>query len=89
MDYRRSLFLVFAAAVVLGGGSARTVTQSDSARGAPRVTAVRVGRLFDGKSTTVLTNQVILIEDGRITAVGGALTLRDGALYERRDTPSR
>jgi imidazolonepropionase-like amidohydrolase len=40
-----------------------------------QVTAVRAGRLIDPDSGTVLTNQVILIKDGKIQAVGGALSL--------------
>jgi imidazolonepropionase-like amidohydrolase len=40
-----------------------------------QVTAVRAGRLIDPDSGTVLTNQVILIKDGKIQAVGGALAL--------------
>jgi imidazolonepropionase-like amidohydrolase len=40
-----------------------------------QVTAVRAGRLIDPDSGTVLSNQVILIKDGRIQAVGGALAL--------------
>ncbi|MGA6987780.1 MAG: amidohydrolase family protein [Terriglobales bacterium] len=40
-----------------------------------QVTVVRAGRLIDPDSGTVLTNQVILIKDGKIQAVGGALAL--------------
>lgn len=38
----------------------------------PKAVAVRAGRLFDPKSATLLTNQVVLIEGERITAVGPA-----------------
>jgi imidazolonepropionase-like amidohydrolase len=44
-----------------------------------QVTAVRAGRLIDPDSGTVLTNQVILIKDGKIQAVGGALALPENA----------
>jgi imidazolonepropionase-like amidohydrolase len=37
---------------------------------APGVTAVRAGRLFDSEAGRMLTNQVILIDGERITAVG-------------------
>ncbi len=40
-----------------------------------QVTAVRAGRLIDPDSGTVLTNQVILIQDGKIQAVGKELAL--------------
>jgi imidazolonepropionase-like amidohydrolase len=38
-----------------------------------QVTVVRAGRLIDPDSGTVLTNQVIMIKDGKIQAVGSAL----------------
>jgi imidazolonepropionase-like amidohydrolase len=39
---------------------------------APQPTAIRAGRLFDSKSGKVAENQVILVEDDKITAVGPA-----------------
>ena len=39
---------------------------------APRVVAVRAGHLFNSKSGTMLTDQVILISDEKITDVGPA-----------------
>lgn len=42
---------------------------------AAQVTVVRAGRLIDPDSGTVLTNQVIMIKDGRVQAVGAALAL--------------
>jgi len=44
-----------------------------------QVTAVRAGRLVDPEAGTIQTNQVILIENGRITAVGPAVTIPAGA----------
>jgi imidazolonepropionase-like amidohydrolase len=38
----------------------------------PQVIAIRVGRLFDGKSGKVSENQVILVAEEKITAVGPA-----------------
>ena len=38
----------------------------------PRVVAIRAGHLFDSKSGTMLTNQVVLIDGERITDVGAA-----------------
>jgi imidazolonepropionase-like amidohydrolase len=40
-----------------------------------QVTVVRAGRLVDPDSGTVLPNQVIVIKDGKIQAVGGALAI--------------
>ena len=40
-----------------------------------QVTVVRAGRLIDPDSGTVLTNQVIMIKDGKIQAVGPTLAL--------------
>lgn len=44
-----------------------------------RVVAVRAGRLFDARSGTLLTNQVILIRGDRITDVGPNLQIPAGA----------
>ena len=40
-----------------------------------QVTAVKAGRLIDPDSGTVLTNQVIILKDGKIQAVGAALAV--------------
>jgi imidazolonepropionase-like amidohydrolase len=40
-----------------------------------QVTVIKAGRLVDPDSGTVLTNQVIMIKDGKIQAVGPALAL--------------
>jgi len=37
--------------------------------------ALRATRMLDGKSNTIVTNAVILVEDGKITAVGSALAI--------------
>jgi imidazolonepropionase-like amidohydrolase len=46
-----------------------------SSLAAAQVTLVRAGRLVDPDSGTVLTNQMILIKDGKIQAVGRELAL--------------
>jgi len=43
---------------------------------APQVVAVRARRMFDPKSGTNLTNQVVLISGDKITDVGSANTLK-------------
>jgi len=52
-----------------GGAPTRFVTPPTQA------VAVRAGRLFDSRSGTLLTNQVILIRGDRITDVGGAIAI--------------
>ncbi|MFZ0521806.1 MAG: amidohydrolase family protein, partial [Candidatus Acidiferrales bacterium] len=46
---------------------------------AAHVTAIKAGRLLDVDAGTVLTDQVILIRDNRIAAVGKALAIPPGA----------
>ena len=47
---------------------------------APRpVIAIRAGRLVDPDLGTAVPNQVILVQDGKITAVGGNVTIPAGA----------
>jgi hypothetical protein len=50
-----------------------------AAQTAPRRVAIRCGRLIDGKSTTVRSNAVILIEGERIREVGTGLAIPAGA----------
>src|SRR6185436_8834612 len=56
-----------------GGGQ----SQESSPYLAPpaQVLAVRAGRLFDAKTGTMLTSQIVLIKGDRITDVGPALTI--------------
>jgi imidazolonepropionase-like amidohydrolase len=44
-----------------------------------QVTAIKAGRLVDPESGTTLVNQVILLEKGKITAVGGGVAIPRGA----------
>ena len=46
-----------------------------------QMVAVRAGRLIDPDSGTVLTNQVILIKDGKIVAMGGVLPVSADAKW--------
>ncbi len=53
--------------------------QAANAQSAPPTTlAVRAGRMLDVKTGTVVTNPVILIENGRIKALGSGLTIPAG-----------
>ncbi|MSR01205.1 MAG: hypothetical protein EXR94_00480 [Gemmatimonadetes bacterium] len=60
--------LVALALALAGAGSA-----------AAQVTAIKAGRLIDPVTGTVATNQIILIQDGKFTAVGTNLTIPAGA----------
>jgi imidazolonepropionase-like amidohydrolase len=44
-----------------------------------QVTAIRAGRLIDPDAGTVATNQVILVENGRFTAIGPSVAIPQGA----------
>ena len=72
-----ALFVIITLSSVLvhsqGGAPTRFVTPPD------QVIAVRAGRLFDSRSGTVLTNQVILIKGDRITLAGPSLAIPPGA----------
>src|SRR5712692_4436869 len=56
---------------ILGGALAWAQTPQT-----PQIVAVRAGRMFDPKSGTNLTNQVILIRGDRITNVGAAASVQ-------------
>lgn len=76
---RSMIVLSVATAVTVGVGAAPGWAQSAAGGGAQRWTAIRAGRLFDGRSTSLVTNQVILIEGDRIAAVGPNLAIPSGA----------
>src|SRR5580693_6339614 len=44
-----------------------------------QVTALRVGHLVDPENGTVANNQVVLVENGRFTAIGGTVSIPAGA----------
>jgi imidazolonepropionase-like amidohydrolase len=50
-----------------------------SAAAHAQVTAIRVGRLIDPDAGTVATNQVILVESGKFTAIGANVAIPPGA----------
>jgi imidazolonepropionase-like amidohydrolase len=75
-----ALWVITVVAVGAGApGTAQPAPAPAPAAGAARWTAVRAGRMFDGKSSSLATNQVILIEGDRITAVGSNLAIPSGA----------
>jgi imidazolonepropionase-like amidohydrolase len=46
---------------------------------AAQVTAIRAGRVVDPDAGTIAQNQVILVEGGKITAIGGNVKIPSGA----------
>jgi len=50
-----------------------------SLKASAQVTAIKAGRMFDAEAGAMLSNQVILVTDGRITAVGASLAIPKGA----------
>jgi imidazolonepropionase-like amidohydrolase len=69
MKRKASLRTVALAALALLAGPMLLRAQSSPTQG---TTAIRAGRLFDPKSGTNLTNQVVLIQGERVTDVGPA-----------------
>ena len=53
MTIRRRIASLLAATAALSVSAALLAAQSDAGAKAPRVTAIRAGRLFDGKSTSL------------------------------------
>jgi imidazolonepropionase-like amidohydrolase len=75
----RVLHPLFSLSIVVLLASPAPATAQSAAPGqvaAPaQVTAIRAGRLIDPEAGTAATNQVILIENGKISAVGPNLTI--------------
>lgn len=53
--------------------------QTSAAKPPASVTAIRAGRLLDPESGTIATNQVILVQDGKFTAIGANIPIPAGA----------
>ena len=71
-------------AVLIAVAFAPTLTSAQAAQQAPPVqpapiTAIRVGRLVDPETGTSATNQVILVQAGRFTAIGANVAIPAGA----------
>ncbi|HKD16349.1 MAG TPA: amidohydrolase family protein [Thermoanaerobaculia bacterium] len=71
---RRSTF-VLGAALLLGGAAAFGAAEPPP----PEVIAVKAGRLIDPKAGTVVPGAVVVLEKGRVKAVGPSLPIPAGA----------
>src|SRR5262245_43171527 len=58
--------------------STSTLAQAPTQPAAP-ITAIRAGRLIDPETGTVATNQVILVQGNRFTAIGANIAIPAGA----------
>ncbi|HEY0407960.1 MAG TPA: amidohydrolase family protein [Pyrinomonadaceae bacterium] len=65
-------------ALILAALACVSLTAAAQAQ-ASRVTAVRAGRMLDVRSGNIISNAVILIENGRITAAAAGLEIPKGA----------
>ena len=54
-----------------------------SLNGQAQVTAIKAGKLVDPATATTLTNQVILVESGKIKAIGAGLQIPSGDNHRR------
>jgi imidazolonepropionase-like amidohydrolase len=94
MTVKRALVALIAAAGIYGGYIAHLGAQGPAAIGAlppawvppppaqypaPQVVAVRAGRLFDPRSGSLVSNQVIVIRGDRIVDVGANVQIPAGA----------
>jgi imidazolonepropionase-like amidohydrolase len=74
-SFRSVALLVLLVAVPAIASRAQAIgTATQTSRDASQVTAIKAGRLIDVDAGAVLTDQVILISGGKITAVGKAAT---------------
>lgn len=71
---RITTVLIFAGAIFFTAISGMSQPQTSTT-----VTAIKAGRLVDPESGTVLTNQIILIENGKFKAIGSNIEIPVGA----------
>src|SRR5262249_29042589 len=76
MRWHKSFVVVFAAAT-MGVAPSPLQAQGVGKYLAPndQVIAIRAGKLFDARSGSMLTNQVVLLKGDRITDVGSAVQI--------------
>src|SRR4051812_6253618 len=74
-------FAIISIATIVGMGSSAAQAQGVGKYLAPRdqAVAIRAGKLFDSKSGTMLSNQIVVIRGDRIADVGAGIAIPDGA----------
>ena len=76
--------------ILLLVGSLRGETQSPTPTGPPAPSAViRAGTLVDPQSGTASSNQTIVVENGKVTAIGPSLRGRVGSGVEAQQEARR
>jgi len=77
MNWHRKFSVLLLAALATLSGYAQTTGKYLAPR--DQLVAIRAGRLFDARSGTMLTNQVVIVRGDRITEVGSGLAIPSGA----------
>src|SRR5258708_8594744 len=77
MNWYQKFSVLFCAGLAALSGHAQTVGKYLAPR--DQLIAIRAGRLFDARSGTMLTNQVVIVRGDRIAEVGSGLAIPSGA----------
>jgi imidazolonepropionase-like amidohydrolase len=65
--------------LILWGAPAAARAQTPAPQAVPPVTVLRAARMFDGRSDALVPNAVVVVEGGKIVAVGSGLPVPPGA----------
>ena len=77
MNWQQKFSVLLFAGLAALSGHAQTTGKYLAPR--DQLVAIRAGRLFDSRSGTMLTNQVVIVRGDRITEVGSGLAIPSGA----------
>jgi len=77
MNWRQRFSVLLFAGLAALSGQAQTAGKYLAPR--DQLIAIRAGRLFDARSGTMLTNQVVIVRSDRIAEVGSGLAIPSGA----------
>ena len=77
MNWDQKSSVLFCAGLAALSGHAQTAGKYLAPR--DQLIAIRAGRLFDARSGTMLTNQVVIVRGDRIVEVGSGVAIPSGA----------
>ena len=77
MNWQQKFSVLLFAGLATLSGHAQTTGKYLAPR--DQLVAIRAGRLFDARSGTMLTNQVVIVRGDRIAEVGSGLAIPSGA----------
>ena len=77
MNWYQKFSVLFCAGLAALSGHAQTAGKYLAPR--DQLIAIRAGRLFDARSGTMLTNQVVIVRGDRIVEVGSGVAIPSGA----------